>query len=251
MVFNDIFVKDKYYQNFGMVNDMPISNVIGSGGQFTVRLFRFPEYMSVRTSDDPSSRLTAGAEVVLKWPNLERGENLVEERLIKSIITELSVMSHPGIRPHPRILDIYGFAWDQQVIGSGASVMPVIMIEYGQLGTIPQFLCRAQIVDLNTKLMLASDIAHAVHTLHRNGIAHSDLKPDNILVVQHNAELRPVAKLSDFGLSIFLDEHDSTKLWTAGTRPWMAPEHMTPVTTDQLLKADSESESFAIYANFY
>ncbi|KAF4449677.1 serine/threonine protein kinase [Fusarium austroafricanum] len=237
LVFNDIFVRDKYYQCFGMVNGLPISNVIGSGGQFTVRLFRLSEHTSVRTSDDPSSRLTAG-EVVLKWPNLERGDNFIEEKVIKSIITELSVISHPGLREHPRILDIYGFAWDQQVMSSGESVLPVIMEEYGEFGTITQFLHRAQSVGLDTKLMLASDIAHAVYALHQNGIAHSDLKPDNILVVQHNAETRPMAKLSDFGLSIFLDQHDSTKVWTAGTRPWMAPEHMTPVTTDQLLKAD-------------
>ncbi|KAF9770211.1 hypothetical protein IL306_012267 [Fusarium sp. DS 682] len=242
MVFNDIFVRDKHYQSFGMINSLPISNEIGRGAQFTVRLFRIHKHMSVRTSDDPSSKLTVGAEVVLKWPNLERPDNLEEEKVIKSITTELSVISHPRIREHPRILDVYGFAWDKQVISSGESVLPVIMVEYGEYGTLTQFFGRAQKVDLETKLMLASDIAHAVHALHQNGIAHSDLKPENILVVHHDAELRPVAKLGDFGLSIFLDQHDSTKPWTAGTPPWMAPEHMTPVTTDQLIKADSRSE---------
>lgn len=240
MVFNDIFVRDKYYQSFGMVNDLPISNEIGRGGQFIVRLFRFPEHMSVRTSDDPSSRLTAGADVALKWPNLERAGNLDEAEVIRSITTELSVISHPRIREHPRILDVYGFAWDKQIISSGESILPVIMVEYGEHGTLTEFLGRTQKVDLDTKLLLASDIAHAVHALHQNGIAHSDLKPENILVVHHDTDLRPVAKLSDFGLSIFLDQHDSTKPWTAGTPPWMAPEHMTPVTTEQLVKADSE-----------
>ncbi|KAF5638977.1 serine threonine kinase [Fusarium tjaetaba] len=238
MIFNEVFVRDKHYSNFGMANSLPISNEIGRGSQFSVRLLRLPDYMPVRTSDDPSSRLTAGAEIVLKWPNLEIADNLDEQNVIKSITTELLVISHPGLREHPRILDVYGFAWDKQVISSGESVLPVIMVEYGEYGTLTQFLGRRQKVDLDTKLMLASDIAHAVHALHQNGIAHSDLKPENILVVHHDTELRPVAKLGDFGLSIFLDQHDSTKPWTAGTRPWMAPEHMTPVTTDQLIKAD-------------
>lgn len=237
--FNDIFVRDKYYQNFNMVNDMPISSDVGSGRQFVVRLYVLPEGIAVRTSDDPSSRLTKGAQVVLKWPNLEQHANLVEENVIMAITTELAVLAYPGLREHPRILDVYGFAWDQQVTGPGASITPVIVVEYGELGTLGEYLRGEQSVDLNTKLLLASDIAHALQALHQNGIVHSDLKPDNILVCLH-ADGRPVAKLSDFGCAIFLETYDSTRIWNVGTRPWMAPEYMTAVTRERLPKTDSQ-----------
>lgn len=88
--------------------------------------------------------------------------------------------------------------------------------------------------------MLASDIAHGLHALHQNGIVHSDLKPENILVCKH-ADGRPVAKLSDFGLSIVLETRPSPSQWGTGTAPWMAPEWMTQLTNEQLPRTDSES----------
>lgn len=117
MLFNDIFMKDRYYQNFNMVNDMSTSNVIGFGAQFIAKLCRLPPHTSVRTSNDPSSRLTRGQDVVLKWPKLSTAPMtgaFIESQTIQSITTELCVISHPGLREHRRILDVYGFAWDQQ-----------------------------------------------------------------------------------------------------------------------------------------
>ncbi|KAH7151337.1 hypothetical protein DER46DRAFT_650445 [Fusarium sp. MPI-SDFR-AT-0072] len=248
VVFYDIFVKDQYYRNFGTINDMRISHEIASGHQFSVRLYRLTDRESVRTSDDPYSRLTTGTQVVLKWPNLsDYAGSSQEEEVIRAITTELSVISHPGVREHPRVLDVYGFAWYQEGTGSGASSVPVFMIEYGELGTLDNYLRGKKDVDLDTKLLLASDIAHALQALHQNGIAHSDLKPENILICRHS-DGRPIAKLSDFGFSIFLEQHDSTVPWGVGTPGWWSPEHSTLVDKDKLPKTDIYSCGLVLWS---
>ncbi|KAF4953490.1 hypothetical protein FGADI_5823 [Fusarium gaditjirri] len=248
VVFYDIFVKDQYYRTFGTINDMRISHEIASGYQFSVRLYRLTDRESVRTSDDPYSRLTTGTQVVLKWPKIsDYAGSAKEEEVIRAITTELSVISHPGIREHPRILDVYGFAWYQEGTGSRASSVPVFMVEYGELGTLDSYMRGEKDVDLDTKLLLASDIAHALQALHQNGIAHSDLKPGNILICRHS-DGRPIAKLSDFGLSIFLEQHDSTVPWRVGTRGWWSPEYSTLVDKDKLPKTDIYSCGLVLWS---
>lgn len=62
--------------------------------------------------------------------------------------------------------------------------------------------------------------------IHKKGIAHRDLKPDNILINKiEEGEYK--VKIADFGLSEFLDGPDNKygKLWKkCGTPGYVAPE---------------------------
>ncbi|SCO82809.1 uncharacterized protein FRV6_07022 [Fusarium oxysporum] len=247
MFFNDTFMRDEYFTNFGMTSDIYMSNKIGSGAQFDVNLYMLDSQDALRTSGEVSSRITEGAIVVLKRPklsafvspDLEKSAVSAEKDTIDGIVREWRVISHPGVREHKNILDVYGFAWEteEETNDSSISVWPIIIVEYGELGTLDQFLATAQNLDLDTKLQLAADVASGLAMLHRNGIAHSDLKPDNILVCK-NENGKPIAKLSDFGLSFFLDERDTSTRWKTGTDGWMSPEWDTICTNDQVLQGD-------------
>ncbi|KAF4449033.1 serine/threonine protein kinase [Fusarium austroafricanum] len=138
------------------------------------------------------------------------------------------------------ILAVYGFAWDteEERKDSSVTVSPVIMVEYGELGTLDQFLAAAaENLDFDTKLQLAADVASGLAILHCNGIADSDLKPENILVCK-DENGKPIAKLSDFGLTFFLDERDTSKVWKTGTDGWMSPEWDTICTNKEVLQGD-------------
>ncbi|KAL5627072.1 hypothetical protein FOBRF1_001415 [Fusarium oxysporum] len=249
MFFNDTFMRDEYFTNFGMTSDIHMSNKIGSGAQFDVNLYMLDSQEAPRTSGEVSSRITEGAIVVLKRPKLsafvnpdvEKSAVSAEKDAIDGIVREWRVISHPGVREHKNILDVYGFAWEteEETNDSSIAVWPIIMVEYGELGTLDQFLATAQNLDLDTKLQLAANVASGLAMLHRNGIAHSDLKPDNILVCK-NENGKPIAKLSDFGLSSFLDEIDTSTRWKTGTDGWMSAEWDTICTNEQVLQGDGE-----------
>jgi serine/threonine protein kinase len=251
MFFNDVFMNDEFYINFGMTDDLMMSNVVGEGAQFEVKRFRLSPHMSVRTSNEASSRLTGGREVILKRPKLVIDSNthkFKESAIIENVVQELRVISHPSLRHHRNILDVYGFAWEQEHYVPGVAVWPIIMVEFGELGTLDDCLSQSVPLNLDTKLRLAGDIAAGVDALHSCGIIHSDLKPENIIVCQ-TSDGTLIAKLSDFGYSIILGERESPSLWDTGTDGWMAPGWPLICENEELFSSDSMSKILFLARN--
>lgn len=72
----------------------------------------------------------------------------------------------------------------------------------------------------DTELMsLVRDLASAIADLHSAGLAHGDIKPDNVMVAQTESH-PPRAVLLDLGLAVAAD----TALAHGGTRRYLAPE---------------------------
>lgn len=138
---------------------------------------------------------------------------------------------------HNNILNIFGYGWNAERSGP----IPFLVTEFAAEGTLRSFL-KSNEVSLYEKLLFCKDVAQGVHSLHVSGIAHGDLKLDNVLVTPYTASTAtPLqhdlfeasrtsglsACISDFGHSLHLydDEGDSNvKQRYGGTLAYNAPE---------------------------
>jgi len=79
---------------------------------------------------------------------------------------------------------------------------------------------------------IIKDLAEAIRHLHHQGVAHRDIKPDNVLCVNHNVPC-PV-KLCDFDLcsSVSIEVSTPQLLTPVGSLEYMAPEVVDAFTVD-------------------
>jgi len=96
-----------------------------------------------------------------------------------------------------------------------------ISFEYFDSENLREFLKNRKL-SKDEKLKLTKQLFTGLDFLHKNNIIHRDLKPDNILV-NENLEL----KISDFGLSLLLEDEFITKInLIVGTPSYMSPEQI-------------------------
>jgi len=92
--------------------------------------------------------------------------------------------------------------------------------------------------------MIIKDLAEAIRHLHRQGIAHRDIKPDNVLCVNTNSPC-PV-KLCDFDLCSPVSIEVSTPqlLTPVGSLEYMAPEVVDTFMVDDYYDDDEDEISY-------
>ena len=89
---------------------------------------------------------------------------------------------------------------------------------------------------------IIKDLAEAIRHLHHQGVAHRDIKPDNVLCVSHNSPF-PV-KLCDFDLcsSVSINVSTPQLLTPVGSLEYMAPEVVEAFMVDDY---DDEEEEIS------
>jgi len=118
---------------------------------------------------------------------------------------------------------------------------PWIALEYVEGGRTLTAFCREHHLPLNEQIRLFQRVCVGVDHAHARGFLHRDLKPRNVLVVEH--EGGPVPKIIDFGLARLTQREDdregpmSKEGSPLGTFEYMSPEQARgskdlAVTTD-------------------
>ncbi|MGV3625555.1 MAG: serine/threonine-protein kinase [Archangium sp.] len=165
-----------------------------------------------------ATHLELGRALAIKLmrPELSRDASFVER-----FRREAMTASRLG---HPHIVDI---------IDSGS--------EDGQFYFVMEFLDGETLTSLIGRgaaqlplaLELVTQIAEALDVAHRAGVAHRDLKPDNVIVLQRGG--KPFIKLVDFGVAKVvtpIDQQLTTHGSVVGTPQYMSPEQAAGTTVD-------------------
>jgi len=118
---------------------------------------------------------------------------------------------HLALLEHPNVVPLYEYG--------EAATGPVLVLRYVE-NDLSRY-ARKQAEDLAQGIAtIAHDLAASLDHCARNGIAHRDLKPDNVLVDKNGH-----AYLTDFGLAARFDDAEK---WQepVGTRPFLSPEQL-------------------------
>lgn len=135
------------------------------------------------------------------------------QRRLQAVLREVLIMCHLPLAHHPNIIDFLGYGWSIE----GQRPSPFVSVEFSFSGSLRKYMqdsCRSA----KAKLILAGDVAAGLMALHRCGIVHGDMKIDNVVVFPSME--RPsmsIAKLSDFGHSLFVSSSPEKRTHYFGT----------------------------------
>lgn len=123
---------------------------------------------------------------------------------------------------HPSIVDVTDFG----VLGNG---FPYMVMERLSGEPLDVRLARAGALEPTAALLLAREVAVALGVAHDAGLAHNDLKPANVIVLDESSDRAPKIKLIDFGAATLVGMHDDVLFGTPG---YMPPERIHGAPSD-------------------
>ena len=157
---------------------------------------------------------------------------------------ELRILLHDPLSEHFNFVRIQSACWEPDPYRP-RDFLPNLFVEFAKFDIMGTFLENIESTYVWKQRMIL-DVAEALAALYACGIAHSDVKLDNILVFPcEDVKFPLVAKLSDFGFSVDLAEASGL----VGLTPvWAAPEVLHGRPDMNLAQADVYSLGFVIWA---
>ena len=105
------------------------------------------------------------------------------EYRVSCVLRDIEVMHHEPIRNHRNILRLLGYGWNYE----HGDTIPFLVTEIASEGTLRQYLKRTDL-RIASRFRLCGDVCAGLYELHLSGIAHGDIKLDNILVNNGGSE---------------------------------------------------------------
>jgi Flp pilus assembly protein TadD len=129
---------------------------------------------------------------------------------------------------HPNTIQVFDYGDEK-----GQLFLAMEFLDGKPLGKV---LAEAGALPLSRLLHITIQITRALGAAHQRGIAHRDLKPDNVMLLERYGE-PDFVKVLDFGIARFLEEQTDVSKMTAegaliGTPMYMSPEQALGKTID-------------------
>lgn len=213
---------------------------MGSGASSLVSVIQSSEILdqNLHGCDISPALPNLVAVKIAKLGSVERTS--VDRRFLKSMATEMRVLSDSTIRSHANIVTLLGNCWNYGDAGQTV-IMPVFTYETTGLGDMETWLEQNKDITLGLQLHLCLGVVNGVVCLNEAGVIHCDLKPKNVLIFREDSAASPVVpKIIDFDIAILHQDAPEFILVPEGTRIWSSPEQMArrSIHRDDLFKID-------------
>jgi putative nucleotidyltransferase with HDIG domain len=139
---------------------------------------------------------------------------------------------------HPNVVEITD-------IGNVGDIHYIVM-SYLEGETLGERLERCRILDEDTTVRIARQVASALAAAHDHGIVHRDLKPENIFLLNH-PDYPDYVKVLDFGIAKLLSPHTPSNLRTTQVGTVVGtPDYMSPEQCREGAKLDHRSDIYSL-----
>jgi serine/threonine protein kinase len=136
---------------------------------------------------------------------------------------------------HPNVVRAYDFG--------ETDGLRYLSMEYVPGTTLRELIDRHGGLDLTPALQVAKQICRGLAAVHKAGIVHGDLKPQNVMVMANG-----IAKLMDFGVARSRARQEAAGVLVAGTPLYMSPEQAKGAELDD--RSDIYSAGVVMFEMF-
>jgi len=207
------------------INNYEVRSLLGEGGMGAVYLAEHPIIKTRFAIKVLHPEFMRDPEAIARFTNEARAANAIR---------------------HPNIVEIID-------LGTLPDGLPYIVMELLEGESLGVRLRRLRRLPVDQAVVFAAQVANALAAAHAAGIAHRDLKPDNIfLAADPEAPERERVKVLDFGLAKLQRELPGTSISTSaglvmGTPKYMSPEQCRGVSGDVDHRTDIYALGIILY----
>ena len=145
---------------------------------------------------------------IIPWRHGLSGEAVsLDENTLKIVLRELRVLAHKPVRKNVNVAQLIGYGAEE----TQGHLAIYLVANFASGGTLKYYLIEHDDVSMLDRAHFCYDISSGLAGLHACSIVHGDLKLANVLVFADEGGF--VAKLSDFGCSIFDGDSVYTGSW--------------------------------------
>ncbi len=145
---------------------------------------------------------------------------------------------------HPHIVGLH----DLCITEDGTPVLAMELLKGEDLSV---FLKRRETIPITEALQIIAQVVDGLMILHRHGILHRDIKPQNVFLCEAEGTKRgPVVKLIDLGLAKLLiptERNTASEHMLIGTPEYLAPEATTGRPSDVDARVDQWALGVLLY----
>jgi serine/threonine-protein kinase len=146
---------------------------------------------------------------------------------------------------HPGLVELFDFGYHED--GRAYIVMELVEGE-----SLTARLARDGRLPLDLALVIARQMASALHAAHEQGIVHRDLKPENIfLVPDAESPVKLRVKVLDFGIAKLLGVEEERSVKTKTGAVFGTPRYMSPEQCKNATNVDRRTDIYALGCIIY